>query len=217
MAKVFQFAVLAAISPLLLVGCSGLNALPGIETLVAPAPKADPTALKAGSYSLDPAHAFLDFSLNHMGLSELKGRFDNFSVTLDVAEDVTASKLVAEIDVSSLFLSSEAFSKTLKSTSWFDADAYPIARFEAENISLTGNTTGTVTCTLSLHGTSAPVTLNVTFNGGADVLITGKYTVGFTATGVFRRSDFGIDKYTALVSDDVTLRFSGEFHRVSGV
>ncbi len=210
----FSVAVLVTATALALGGCESLGSIPGVDRLAAPATKADPAALKPGRYTLDPTHAFLDFSVNHMQFSELKGRFDQFDVSLKIDEtDITSSSVAVDIDMTSLFLSSEEFSNTLKGKDWFDTGTYPTATFTSTEITLTGETKGTMKGLLSLHGKTVPVDMDIVFNGGALVPITGKYTVGFTASGVFKRSDFGIDAFTALVSDDVTLRFSGEFHR----
>jgi polyisoprenoid-binding protein YceI len=52
-----------------------------------------------------------------------------------------------------------------------------------------------------------------TFNGGADNLLTGKYTLGFTATGSFKRSDYGMDSFAGIIGDEVNLEIFAEFLR----
>ena len=57
------------------------------------------------------------------------------------------------------------------------------------------------------------MTLDVTFNGGADSLLTGRYTLGFAATGTLLRSTFGLGAYAPAVGDEVTLEIHAEFQR----
>jgi len=53
--------------------------------------------------------------------------------------------------------------------------------------------------------------LLTTFNGGADNFITGKYTIGFSATTQLKRSDFGMDAFAAFAGDTVDIEMHGEF------
>jgi polyisoprenoid-binding protein YceI len=56
--------------------------------------------------------------------------------------------------------------------------------------------------------------LEVTFNGAGDSLLTGRYTLGFGATGTLLRSDFGLGAYAPAVGDEVVLEIYAEFQRV---
>jgi polyisoprenoid-binding protein YceI len=209
--KTFGF---LCVSLVCLSGCNSLAGLPIVQAAITPNVETGQAALKPGNYALDPAHAYLSFSVEHQGLSELKGRFDKFDVSLSFDEaSPEAASLDVRIDVNSLFLSTPEFSETLKGKDWFNAATFPDARFKSTKVDVTGDNNGRVTGTLTLNGKTHPVTLIVKFNGGAMIPITGKYTVGFDATGSFNRSDFGLGKYTPLVSDNVRLSFSGEFQK----
>jgi polyisoprenoid-binding protein YceI len=72
---------------------------------------------------------------------------------------------------------------------------------------------GTVAGELTLRGVTRPITLDVIFNGGADNLLTGRYTLGFAATGTIRRSEFGITNLVPAIGDEVTLEIHAEFLR----
>lgn len=201
-----KFMMTAALTAVV-TGCSSLT-----SALLAPDVSVEATALKSGNYTLDTAHASLQFSLNHMDLSDLYGRFDRFEMSLNLDESTPeTAELDVLIDLDSLFVATPEFSETLKGPGWFNVSDHPQARFESETITRTGDTTAEVAGTLTLNGRQAPVILAVTFNGGAQNMITGKYTVGFNATGSLNRSDFGLGEFVPLVSDEVTLRFSGEF------
>jgi polyisoprenoid-binding protein YceI len=170
--------------------------------------------LPGGAYRLDPEHASLLFKLDHFGFSELVGRFDRFEASLDFdPKQPEAARLTVLIDPASIDLNLPKFEQDLRGPDWFDVSHFPQSRFESRTITLTGEKTGQVTGDLTLHGVTAPVTLDVTFNGGADSLLTGRYTLGFAATGTLTRSTFGLGAYAPAVGDQVTLEIHAEFQR----
>jgi polyisoprenoid-binding protein YceI len=174
-----------------------------------------PAELPAGTYRLDPEHATLLFKLDHLGFSQLVGRFDRFDATLDFdPETPAASRLSATIDPASIDLNLPKFEKELRGPDWFDVERFPEAQFDSRDVVVTGEDTGRITGDLTLHGVTRPITLAATFNGGGDSLLTGRYTLGFAATGVLSRSDFGLGAYAPAVGDAVTLEIHAEFQRV---
>jgi len=174
----------------------------------------EPAKLPAGAYRLDPEHASLLFKLDHFGFSELVGRFDRFQASLDFdPKQPQAAHLTVLVDPASIDLNLPKFENDLRGPDWFDVAKFPQARFESRTIAVTGEKTGQVTGDLTLHGVTAPVTLDVTFNGGADSLLTGRYTLGFAATGTLKRSTFGLGAYAPAVGDQVTLEIHAEFQR----
>ena len=122
-----------------------------------------PEDLPAGSYRIDPEHASLLFKLDHLGFSQLVGRFDAFDATLDFEPAAPeAARLTVLIEVASINLGLPAFEEELRGPQWFDTGRFPEARFESREIEITGERTGRVAGELTLHGASAPVTLEVT-------------------------------------------------------
>lgn len=183
-------------------------------SLVAPKVAAEPTALKAGAYSLDPNHAALLFKIDHLGYSQYVGRFETFDATLDFdADDPSAAHVEAAIDIASLDVANDDFAKTLTGSDWLDSSSFPQAVFRSTAVEKTGETTGRMTGDLTLHGVTAPVTLEVAFNGGAQDLLRGGYVVGFSAHGAFSRKAFGIDKFGGVVGDEVEIDIEAEFIR----
>ena len=189
-----------------------LLAASGCASLVAPKVASEPAALKPGAYSLDPKHAALLFKIDHLGYSHFIGRFETFDATLDFNEnDVAAAHVEAKIDIASLDIANDDFANTLTGPSWFDAATYPEATFRSTTIEKTGEKTGRMTGDLTLHGVTAPVTLDVVFNGGAQDLLRGGYVVGFSAAGSFSRKTFGVDRFEGIVGDDVAIEIEAEF------
>jgi polyisoprenoid-binding protein YceI len=189
-----------------LAGCGHL--LPRAET-------APPSALPAGTYRLDPEHATLLVKIDHLGFSQLVGRFDRFDATLDFdPADPAAARLSVTIDPASLDFNLPEFEDTLRGADWFDVARFPEARFDSREVAVTGAETARVTGDLTLHGATRPVTLEVTFNGAGDSLVTGRYTLGFGASGTLLRSEFGLGGYAPAVGDEVVLEIHAEFQRV---
>jgi polyisoprenoid-binding protein YceI len=182
-------------------------------------PRAQPTApseLPAGSYRIDPEHAALLFKIDHLGFSQLVGRFDRFDATLDFdPEQPEAAALTVLVEVASLDLNLPEFEQDLRGPDWFDVAQFPQARFESRAITITGENSGQITGDLTLHGATRPVTLDVTLNGAGDSLITGRYSLGFAATGSLKRSEFGLGAYAPAVGDEVVLEIHAEFQRVA--
>jgi polyisoprenoid-binding protein YceI len=174
-----------------------------------------PSELPAGSYRLDPEHAALLVRIDHLGFSTLVGRFDRFDATLDFdPEHPEAATLAATIDPASIDFNVPMFEAQLRGADWFDVARYPEARFTGREVAVTGEKTARVIGDLTLHGVTRPVTLEVTFNGAGDSLVTGRYTLGFAATGTLARSAFGLGAYAPAVGDEVTLEIEAEFQRV---
>jgi polyisoprenoid-binding protein YceI len=199
----------------LLLACLAALWLAGCGYLLPRAGTALPEELPAGSYRLDPEHASLLFKLDHLGFSQLVGRFDRFEATLDFDPAAPeAARLTVLVDTASIDLDLPAFEAELRGPQWFDTGRFPQARFESRGIAITGASAGRVDGELTLHGETAPVTLAVTFNGAGDSLLTGRYTLGFAAIGTLLRSDFGLGAYAPAVGDEVVLEIHAEFQRV---
>ncbi len=193
---------------------TALLTLAACASLVAPRVSSEAVALKAGAYALDPAHASLVFKVDHLGFSAYIGRFERFDATLDFdADRPETARVEAAIDIASLDVANDDFAATLLGAGWFDRGQYPQAVFRSTAIERTGEATGRMLGDLTLKGVTAPVALDVTFNGGAQELLRGGYVVGFSARGEFSRKAFGVDRFDGLVGDTVRIEIEAEFVR----
>lgn len=180
--------------------------------------------IENAAYELDPAHAFLTASVTHFGISDYRIDLTGLEAQLDFdADQPTASRLSVQIDPMQL---DTHYPNPDKKADWeaelstggrfLDGETYPAITFLSTSIEQTGDQTGRVSGDLSLRGITRPVTLDVTFNGSAvSPLDGGRRRIGFTATGAFKRSDFGMDALAQFVSDEVRISFSGEFIEAS--
>jgi len=147
-------------------------------------------------FTNDPSHTTLDFGVSHLGFSTYRGRFTGVAIQLTLdPQDPARAQLGATVRLDSLQVPNppEGFVAALLGPEWFDAGTHPEARFVSDRVEVTGPDTATVTGTLTLHGVSGPLTLQARYNGGyASHPLEPRARLGFSATGSFRRSDFGM-------------------------
>lgn len=150
----------------------------------------------SGAYSLDKSHASLIVRLSHMGYSQFTARFESWDARLDL--DTAApenSSINVTIDPRSIAADNPppGFIDIMRGADFLDAARYPEISFRSTLLERTGPNTARVTGELTLHGVTRPVALDVRFNGGyAGMELDPNARVGFSARGVFNRSDFGM-------------------------
>lgn len=212
--------MIVAAALLCLAACSPAEDVGKTEAPPAAA-KPAPVAVPAGAYTLDKSHASLVFKLSHLGFSNYTASFADFDarLTFDPARP-EASTVEATINPASLTLPSPppGFQAELTGPRWLDAKQFPAITFKSTKVEVTGPDTARITGDLGLHGVTRPVVLNARLNGGyAGHPMDPHARIGFSATGTFNRSDFGIafgvpaPGTTMGVGDAVTLDIETEF------
>ena len=126
-----------------------------------------------------------------------------------------ATTLDATIDTTKVGTLNAALDTHIKAPDFLDVAKFPMATFKATAVKSTGASTAEITGDLTLHGVTRPVTLQASFTQGGLSPIDKKYTLGFQAKGVIKRSEFGVKSYVPNISDDVTLQIDAEFKAVS--
>ena len=176
------------------------------------APSLNPVDAPAGHYELDPRHASVIAQVRHMGLSHYTMRFDHVSAGYDYdpVHPVT-SKITVAIDAGSLDVGDPGIGKKF-ATEFLDAAAHPQITFNSTTITDSGDGHGVMAGDLTFRGVTKPLTLTVTYNGTSADLIGGR-RMGFSATGAFKRSDFGSTAWRGPVGDDIDLMIEAEFVR----
>jgi polyisoprenoid-binding protein YceI len=156
------------------------------------------------TYVPDPNHTFVRFSYNHLGFSTQLSRFDKTTgtVTFDPAAKSGAVDLV--IDAKSVDTGSELFNGHIQGADFLDTAQFPTATFKSTSIKFDGDAPVSIDGVLTIKGVSKPVTLTVTSFKHAPNMQK-KDAIGANATAMLKRSDFKMDKYVPLVSDDVTV------------
>jgi polyisoprenoid-binding protein YceI len=183
------------------------------DRLLTPDFETEMAELSTGQYTLDPDHATLLWKINHLGFSTYIGRFDSFDASLDFdPENIGNSQLEVIIDTTSLDINNEEFAEELKGPNWFNSEAFPQAVYRTTSLLESNENSFVFQGELTLLGVTAPVPLNVEFNGGGRNFLTRANTIGFSATTTFQRSVFGLDRFTSFgVGDDIELEIHVEF------
>jgi polyisoprenoid-binding protein YceI len=179
-----------------------LTLLTGILAFAAPLALA-----QTSTWTSDPAHSEVDFSVSHLTVSNVHGRFGHVNATIAYNEaDVTKSTVNATIDVSGLDTGEEARNNHLKSPDFFDAATTPTATFASTSVTKSDNGL-TINGNLTVHGVTKPVVLHAEGPRGPAPGMDHKPHAGFSATTTLKRTDFGIGaKFpAAVVGEEVKL------------
>ena len=174
----------------------------GILALAAPLALA-----QTSTWSIDPNHSEVDFTVRHMSVSNVHGRFGNLSGKILLNEaDITKSSVQVTIDATTVDTGVAMRDADLKSANFFDTAAFPSASFSSTSVVKSGSNL-TVTGNLTLHGVTKPVVLSVEGPSGPAPGMDHKPHSGFSATTTIKRTDFGIaSKFPAtVVGDDIAL------------
>ena len=192
----------------------GASLLFSCNRLLTPDQTTEVTEVRAGQYVLDPNHATLIWKLNHLGFSTFLGSFNEFEASLDFdPENIENASLEVVIDTSSIDVDLPEFEEELKGDNWFDVAVFPQAVFRTTRyVESIDDDSFIFEGDLTLLGTTAPVSLEVNFHGGGRNFLTRSYTVGFSGSATFNRSDFGLDRFTSFgVGDEIELEIHVEF------
>ena len=171
----------------------------------------------AADYTIDKEgqHAFVDFSISHLGYSYINGTFKDWAGTFswDAAKPED-TKIDVTLKTASVFTNHAERDKHISSKDFLDVEKYPEATFKSTSVKPTGKNaagkdTADVTGDLTLHGTTKPVVIKAVFNGeGKDPW--GGYRAGFSGTTTINRQDFGKMMDLGPASNELTLTFTFE-------
>ncbi len=163
----------------------------GVITLTAAATETGIQGYEAATWSIDPMHSEVGFSVRHMMVSKVRGRFTTFSGQLVTAEDPTQSSVTAEIDLSSINTGQEQRDEHIKSADFFEVETYPTMTYKSTGIRVEDGEY-ILDGDLTLKGVTKSVPLRLELNGfGPDPF--GGVRAGFTATGEINRRDFNVN------------------------
>jgi polyisoprenoid-binding protein YceI len=148
------------------------------------------TELSAGKWAIDPVHSSIGFSVRHLMVGKVRGRFDDFGGAIVVGEDGTPS-VTAEIVVGSVNSGNAQRDAHIKASDFFDVDSYPTATFASTGVRSNGDHY-LLDGNFTLKSVTKPITLDLAFNGVSPGMGHGE-VAGFEASVVLNRKDFGID------------------------
>ena len=118
----------------------------------------------AGTYELDPSHTTIEFVARHM-ISKVRGRFTEFTGTVQVGETPDASTVEVEVVASSVTTHFEQRDNHLKSGDFFDLEAHPTFAFRSTAVRITGDDTFEIDGDLTIKEITNPVTFTGEYLG----------------------------------------------------
>ena len=161
-------------------------------------------------YPIDNNHSTVGFSVPILGgLSQVKGKFTDFAITLNNDEkDITKSSVSVVIKATSIDTGIDGRDRHLRSADFFDVEKFPEITFKSERIEKKGKQF-IAHGPLTMHGVTKPIALPFSVTGTYKNPTTNKMSVGYSATMVLNRRDFGINysrqDNPTFVGDNITV------------
>jgi polyisoprenoid-binding protein YceI len=146
------------------------------------------------TYTLDPNHTFPSFEADHFGgLSTWRGKFDSSSGKVVLDKDAKAGSIDVTVDVASINFGHPKLNEHAKSKEIFDAAQFPTATYTGKFTKFNGTAPAEAQGTLTMHGVTKPVTLEIDSFKCMQSPMTKKEVCGANATATINRADFGVD------------------------
>jgi polyisoprenoid-binding protein YceI len=144
------------------------------------------------NWQIDLAHSDITFSVRHMMISKVRGRFTDFNGTVNFDEETpTNSSVHVEIDAASIDTQEEDRDNHLRSADFLDVENFPKLIFTGTRVEQTGEDTGKLIGDLTIRGVTKEVVLDVEYAGQAKSPW-GTYSAGFYGATEINRKDFGL-------------------------
>ncbi|NTU83389.1 MAG: YceI family protein [Chloroflexales bacterium] len=163
------------------------------------------------SWVIDNSHSHVQFTVRHMMISKARGRFSNFSGTVDFDEQTPANSSVSvQIEVASIDTRDEKRDGHLKSPDFFDAATSPYMTFVSKRVEVVDDSHGKIVGDLTIRGVTKEVVLDTEYTGQAKSPW-GTTSAGFSASAKINRKDWGLNWNVALetggvlVGEEVTI------------
>ncbi|MGP5053911.1 YceI family protein [Brachybacterium paraconglomeratum] len=167
--------------------------------------------LTPGTWTLDPAHTSVAFTVRHAGISKARGQFTDVEGELVVAEGGEDLAFTATLKTESVSTSNPDRDAHLKSADFFDVENNPTITFRSTELKR-----DTLHGDLTVNGITKPVELDFAYEGAATDPF-GVYRAGFTGETTISRKEFGLTWNAALeaggvlVADSVKISIEAEF------
>jgi polyisoprenoid-binding protein YceI len=180
-----------------------------IRHLLVPALLAAASAVSAADYDVDPVHTEVIFKVNHFGVSNFLGRFNETTgkIVWDEA-DPSKSSVKYEIKAESIDTNFAKRDQHLKSPDFLDTKQFATLSFVSKSVKKAGDGY-VVDGDLTIHGVTKPMQVAVQKTGEAKDP-TGAERIGFWSTFSIKRSDFGMSNMVGPVGDAIEITIASE-------
>jgi polyisoprenoid-binding protein YceI len=160
------------------------------------------TLIPTGTWTIDPAHSAVGFSVKHLGIATVRGRFEEFEGALEIGDDLTQARAYGTAQVSSINTDESARDEHLRSADFFGAESNPELRFESTAIRPLDEDTFEIEGDLTMNGVTNRVTLTADFQG-TETDPWGNERVGIEVMGQVKRGDWNMTFNQALGSGNL--------------
>jgi polyisoprenoid-binding protein YceI len=144
----------------------------------------------AGTWVIDPVHSEVGFSVRHLMVSKVRGRFEKFEGQIVTSDDILDTTATLEVDLNSINTGNADRDNDLRSANYFEADKYPTMTYRVLDLRTEGDRY-VADGELTVKDVTNPVALQVEFHGiSPDPW--GGTRAGLSATGEINRKDFGV-------------------------
>jgi len=166
--------------------------------------------LAPGDWELDPLHSAVNFTIRHLGIAKVRGRFGEVTAGLFVGATADDIKVSAEIALASIDTGNADRDAHTRSADLLDVERRPTMTYRSTRVYGKGEE-WSMEGDLTIGEVTRPVTLAVEFGGVVDSMADGRTHAGFEATGEIRRSDFGLDFGHGMLGDVVKIQLDMQF------
>ena len=160
------------------------------------------TLVEAGTWEVDPAHSSIEFSVKHMGIANVRGKFTDFEGTVEVGEDALSAKARGTVKVASIDTGDETRDAHLRSADFFDADNFPEITFVSTRVEPIDDDSTRVFGNLTMHGVTREIKLELILQG-TDTDPWGNERAGAEVVSCLLRKDFDMQFNQALGSGNM--------------
>jgi len=167
------------------------------------------SANAADTFKVDAVHSFVLFSVQHLGIANTYGRFNDISGTVVFDKDnPSKSSVELSVPIESLDTHNSIRDRSLKSPDFFDAKQFPTMTFKSTQVEGSGDTLK-VSGDLTIRGVTKPLTVDFK-KGGEGKGVFGEMRGGGETRFTIKRSDFGMNFQQGAVGDEVSIILSLE-------
>jgi len=167
----------------------------------------------AATYVFDPSHTYPMFEIDHLGFSIQRGQFDSVRGTLEYDPQLRTGSVEIVIDAASLDSGDNERDAILKGTGWFNVSQFPSITYVGREFVFEGDRPVAIEGEMTMLGITQPLRLEINRLKCGLNLAARKRACGADATGVLRRSQFGMRSGLPFVGDEVRLHIQAEAHQ----
>ena len=162
------------------------------------------------TWYLDPAHSAAQFTVRHMGISNVRGTFTKVGGTVTNPGDPSKASVDVTIDASSVDSRVQRRDDDLRSDHFFDVAKYPTITFKSKKVETAGDGKLKVTGDLTIHGVTKEAVLDVDGPTAAMKDPKGTSHRGASATTTINRTDYGINTMSGMIGESIAIQLDVE-------